>query len=183
MVLARAERAEHGGHECQPGAAECQRGVTTQDRHRPVPVRCRYGEALYPMPRLHSSAPRRARTPNLFYSPGMNARVAPRLLMESRLRRAVAQKEFTLFYRPTVDIITRQIRGLEALVRCPDPELGMVFAHGVRAAARGVPHDRRGGPLGDQTGRGRRRPVVWRRDGCCRAAVNVSEVQLRQPNF
>ena len=32
--------------------------------------------------------------PYLFYSPEMNARVAQRLLMESRLRRAVAQKEF-----------------------------------------------------------------------------------------
>ncbi len=58
-----------------------------------------------------------AADPYLFYSPEMNARVAQRLHLESRLRKAVAQKEFVLHYQTKVDLASRQIRGLEALIR------------------------------------------------------------------
>jgi diguanylate cyclase (GGDEF)-like protein/PAS domain S-box-containing protein len=121
--------------------------------------------------------------PYLFYSPEMNARVAQRLHMETRLRRAVAQKEFTLHYQIKVDISSRRIRGLEALIRWPDPEHGMVppleFV-----------------PLLEETGLivevGRwviEQAIadikIWRAQKLHvpRVAVNVSEVQLRQPNF
>jgi diguanylate cyclase (GGDEF)-like protein/PAS domain S-box-containing protein len=119
----------------------------------------------------------------LFYSPEMNARVAQRLHMETRLRRAVAQKEFTLHYQIKVDISSRRIRGLEALIRWPDPQHGMVppleFV-----------------PLLEETGLivevGRwviEQAIadikIWRAHKLQvpRVAVNVSEVQLRQPNF
>jgi EAL domain-containing protein (putative c-di-GMP-specific phosphodiesterase class I) len=113
----------------------------------------------------------------------MNARVAQRLHMETRLRRAVAQKEFTLHYQIKVDISSRRIRGLEALIRWPDPQHGMVppleFV-----------------PLLEETGLivevGRwviEQAIadikIWRAHKLQvpRVAVNVSEVQLRQPNF
>ncbi len=67
-----------------------------------------------------------AADPYLFYSPEMNARVAQRLRLESRLRKAVAQKEFVLHYQTKVDLATRRIRGLEALIRWNDPEFGLV---------------------------------------------------------
>jgi diguanylate cyclase (GGDEF)-like protein len=121
--------------------------------------------------------------PYLFYSPEMNARVAQRLLMETRLRRAVALKEFTLHYQVKVDISTRRIRGLEALIRWPDPEQGMI-----------PPLDFV--PLLEETGLivevGRwviEQAIadirIWRAQQLHvpRVAVNVSEVQLRQPNF
>ena len=52
--------------------------------------------------------------------------MAQRLHLESRLRKAVAQKEFVLHYQTKVDLASRQIRGLEALIRWHDPEFGLV---------------------------------------------------------
>jgi diguanylate cyclase (GGDEF)-like protein len=121
--------------------------------------------------------------PYLFYSPEMNARMAQRLRLESRLRRAVAHKEFSLHYQVKVDIATRAVRGLEALIRWQDPE------HGDVSPLEFV-------PLLEETGlivevgrwvieRAVADIAVWRAGGLRvpRVAVNVSEAQLRQPNF
>ena len=119
----------------------------------------------------------------LFYSPEMNARVAQRLHMESRLRRAVAQKEFTLHYQLKVDIRTRRVRGLEALIRWQDPE------HGLMSPLEFVPLLEESGLI-VEVGRWVFEQAVrdvqqWKSQGLHvpRVAVNVSEVQLRQPNF
>ncbi|MEA3173536.1 MAG: hypothetical protein QOF42_947, partial [Gammaproteobacteria bacterium] len=119
----------------------------------------------------------------LFYSPEMNAQVAHRLHMESRLRRAVAQKEFTLHYQMKVDIKTRQVRGLEALIRWQDPE------HGLISPLEFVPLLEESGMI-VEVGRWVFIQAVadvqnWKSQGLVvpRVAVNVSEVQLRQPNF
>ena len=52
-----------------------------------------------------------------FYAPHMNARVAEKLTLETKLRRAIEQEEFLLHYQPKVDIKTGIMCGLEALVR------------------------------------------------------------------
>jgi diguanylate cyclase (GGDEF)-like protein/PAS domain S-box-containing protein len=52
-----------------------------------------------------------------FYAPHMNARVAEKLTLETKLRRAIEQEEFLLHYQPKVDIRTGRMSGLEALVR------------------------------------------------------------------
>jgi EAL domain-containing protein (putative c-di-GMP-specific phosphodiesterase class I) len=56
----------------------------------------------------------------------MNARVAQRVHLESRLRDAVTKKEFILHYQPKVDLRSRSIQGLEALIRWRDPDRGAV---------------------------------------------------------
>jgi diguanylate cyclase (GGDEF)-like protein/PAS domain S-box-containing protein len=124
-----------------------------------------------------------AAEPYLFYSPEMNARVAHRLHMESRLRRAAAQKEFTLHYQLKVDIKTRRIRGLEALIRWQDPE------HGLISPLEFVPLLEESGLI-VEVGRWVFEQAVtdvaiWKSKHLQvpRVAVNVSEVQLRQPNF
>jgi diguanylate cyclase (GGDEF)-like protein/PAS domain S-box-containing protein len=124
-----------------------------------------------------------AADPCLFYSPDMNARVAQRLHLESRLRKAVAQKEFVLHYQTKVDLATRRIRGLEALIRWNDPEFGMVspldfvplleesgliVEVGLWVLRQAVADTRRWRSLGREVPR---------------VAVNVSEVQLRHPAF
>jgi diguanylate cyclase (GGDEF)-like protein/PAS domain S-box-containing protein len=121
--------------------------------------------------------------PYLFYSPEMNARVAQRLHLEHRLRKAVAQKEFTLHYQVKVDMATRRIRGLEALMRWHDPE------HGSVSPMEFVPLLEESGLI-VEVGRWVVEQAVadtqiWRSKGLGvpRVAVNVSEVQLRQPNF
>jgi len=121
--------------------------------------------------------------PFLFYSPEINARVAQRLHLESRLRKAVTQKQFILHYQPKVDLVTRRVRGLEALIRWQDPEHGLIS-----------PLDFI--PLLEETGlivevgrwifeQALSDTQAWRAMGweVPRVAVNVSEVQMRQPNF
>jgi len=113
----------------------------------------------------------------------MNARVAQRLHLESRLRRAVTQKEFVLHYQTKVDLATRRVRGLEALIRWNDPEFGLVSPMDF------VPLLEESGQI-VEVGRWVFEQAVadaqrWRSLGLevPRVAVNVSEVQLRHPNF
>jgi diguanylate cyclase (GGDEF)-like protein/PAS domain S-box-containing protein len=121
--------------------------------------------------------------PYLFYSPEMNARVAQRLRLESRLRKAVTQKEFVLHYQTKVDLATRRIRGLEALIRWNDSEFGLMSPLDF------VPLLEESGLI-VEVGRWVFEQAVadaarWKSLGLevPRVAVNVSEVQLRQPNF
>ena len=53
----------------------------------------------------------------LFYTSAMNGRVAERLSLETRLRKAIEQNEFLLHYQPKVELKTGRVVGLEALIR------------------------------------------------------------------
>jgi EAL domain-containing protein (putative c-di-GMP-specific phosphodiesterase class I) len=64
--------------------------------------------------------------PYLFYAPSMNSRVAEKLRLETKLRRALANEEFLLFYQPKIDLKTGAMVGMEALIRWRDPEVGLV---------------------------------------------------------
>ncbi len=60
------------------------------------------------------------------YSAALNANAFERLAMETSLRQALERKDFLLQYQPQVDLNTRQIIGIEALLRWHHPELGLV---------------------------------------------------------
>jgi diguanylate cyclase (GGDEF)-like protein/PAS domain S-box-containing protein len=60
------------------------------------------------------------------YTPAMNARAMERLALENSLRKALTNDELIIYYQPVVDLETRRIRGLEALLRWRHPELGLV---------------------------------------------------------
>ncbi len=49
------------------------------------------------------------------------------LRMETDLRRAVDQRQFLIHYQPIVDLETRRLEGLEALVRWLHPERGLIY--------------------------------------------------------
>ncbi|WP_139491807.1 EAL domain-containing protein [Brevibacillus dissolubilis] len=61
-----------------------------------------------------------------WYSPAMDSRAYDRMLLENELHKALERDEFLLFYQPQIDGITRQIIGVEALVRWKHSERGMV---------------------------------------------------------
>jgi len=49
------------------------------------------------------------------------------IIRKDELRRAIVNDEFVLHYQPQIEIATRRIIGLEALVRWQHPERGLVF--------------------------------------------------------
>jgi diguanylate cyclase (GGDEF)-like protein len=61
-----------------------------------------------------------------FYTADMNAKAMKRLTLENSLRRALERSEFEVYYQPVLDITTRKITGMEALLRWHHPELGLV---------------------------------------------------------
>jgi len=119
----------------------------------------------------------------LFYTSAINERVAERLRMETRLRNAIEQREFLLHYQPKVELKTGKVVGLEALIRWTGPD-GKLIAPGLFI------------PLLEETGmivevgtwvmqNAARQHAEWSQRGLNppRIAVNVSPLQLGQPNF
>jgi diguanylate cyclase (GGDEF)-like protein/PAS domain S-box-containing protein len=120
----------------------------------------------------------------MFYAPHINARVSEQVDLENRLRKAVDNGELFLHYQPKVDMATRGIVGVEALMRWQQPgEAGLV------SPARFV-------PVLEQTGlifeAGRQAVAAasamyrrWQAAGlpAPRIAVNVSALQLRRKSF
>jgi diguanylate cyclase (GGDEF)-like protein len=116
----------------------------------------------------------------LFYAEQMTARVNDRLALESKLRQAIDNGEFVLYYQPKVDLASRRIEAVEALIRWISPELGLVAPVEfislleetgliVRVGAWALRQ-----AVQDQ--------LFWHKQGVQepRVAVNVSSVQLRQ---
>jgi EAL domain-containing protein (putative c-di-GMP-specific phosphodiesterase class I) len=119
----------------------------------------------------------------LFYTSNMNERVAERLYMENRLRRAVDNREFVLHYQPKLNLASGKMTGAEALIRWNDPSTGLVPpGHFIPVLEEtGLIHE---------VGRWALERAVedllhWRGAGLAamRIAVNVSPLQLRNPGF
>jgi diguanylate cyclase (GGDEF)-like protein/PAS domain S-box-containing protein len=61
-----------------------------------------------------------------FYSQELNRRSTARLTLETRLRQALEAEEFVLHYQPKIELASRRIVGVEALVRWQSRDLGLV---------------------------------------------------------
>ncbi|MEA3197933.1 MAG: hypothetical protein QOF32_1985, partial [Gammaproteobacteria bacterium] len=119
----------------------------------------------------------------LFYAQKMTETVATSLGMENRLRRALERDEFVLHYQPKVNLVSGKLTGAEALIRWNDPVSGLTLP------GRFIPILEDTGLIHD-VGRWVLRKAIedyqrWRNDGlpAVRIAVNVSPLQLRNPNF
>jgi diguanylate cyclase (GGDEF)-like protein/PAS domain S-box-containing protein len=119
----------------------------------------------------------------VFYTQEMTQTITRRMSLEKSLGRALERDEFVLHYQPKVDVESRRIQGVEALIRWRSPDLGlvpplkfipvleetgMILEVGAWVLRRAV-HDHR----------------QWQEQKLTapRVAVNVSAVQLRRPDF
>ena len=157
-------------------------------------VTVRIGVALFPgdasdsdnLVRNAEAALANARTVGrncVFYAPSMNARMGEKLTLEMRLRRALEDRQFVLHYQPKVDLRNGGVVGLEALIRWQDPERGLVppgqFIPVLEET--GLILEVGNWVLEDAAAQ----YVAWLGRGLTppRIAVNVSAIQLSQPNF
>jgi EAL domain-containing protein (putative c-di-GMP-specific phosphodiesterase class I) len=118
-----------------------------------------------------------------FFRAEQNDRAIEHRAVDSGLRRALERQEFVLHYQPTIHLATRDISGVEALLRWRHPERGLIRPEDF------VPHAEESGaivPIGrwvlqEACRQGR----VWQDTGLSpmRIAVNVSPVELRDPGF
>jgi diguanylate cyclase (GGDEF)-like protein len=62
------------------------------------------------------------------YEPGDEAREASRAALLAELREGLEKGELVVYFQPQVDLVTRQVRGVEALVRWKHPARGLLTA-------------------------------------------------------
>jgi diguanylate cyclase (GGDEF)-like protein/PAS domain S-box-containing protein len=156
-------------------------------------ISTRAGVALYPQDardadrlfRNAEAALKRAQTGQkyLFYTEEMTGRIAEKLALENELRRALERNEFVLHYQPKIDLASRRITGVEALIRWASPTRGLV------APGEFIPLLEETGlilPVGSWAmAQAVRDHLAWQRAGLAAVpiAVNVSAMQLRQADF
>ncbi|MFK5892580.1 MAG: EAL domain-containing protein [Pseudomonadota bacterium] len=61
-----------------------------------------------------------------FFSEEINLRNQQRLLLEHKLRQAIKNKEFELYYQPQINIINNTVIGSEVLIRWNEPNKGLI---------------------------------------------------------
>jgi EAL domain-containing protein (putative c-di-GMP-specific phosphodiesterase class I) len=116
------------------------------------------------------------------YSPRLESSDAGRLKLLGQVRGALAAGEFTLHYQPKVDLQTRRITGVEALVRWRHPELGLL------APDRFIPLIEQTSLIGPLTmtvlDQALTQAVAWRRRGIVlEVAINLSARNLLDPEL
>ena len=118
-----------------------------------------------------------------FHTPEMNAQARELLDMESKLRRALEQEEFLLYYQPQVDLATGRIVGTEALLRWQHPELGLISPGKFIPVLEDIGMMVRVGEWVLETAC--RQGKAWQRDGFppLRMAVNISARQFGQQDI
>jgi diguanylate cyclase (GGDEF)-like protein len=161
---------------------------------REIPVAVRSGLALYPEhgkdadtlvqnaeAALHNARVSGAR--QLRYNAEKHTQAVARLALEHKLRLALDRKQYELHYQPKVNIRTRRIEGVEALLRWRDPDAGLV------SPAAFLPLLESTGLIVD-VGEWIFRQAAedcqhWQRLGLpqIRIAVNISPVQLLRADF
>lgn len=118
------------------------------------------------------------------FSDSMHGRDAADRMVDKELRDALEQGQLQVFYQPIVDLKTEKILGFEALARWNHPQRGLVLP------TEFIPAAEQNGLIGEiglwimeeacsQIKQWQTRP----NQACLDIAVNVSPVQLREPDF
>ena len=118
------------------------------------------------------------------FNPSMKYEALNRISMRAELEHAVDEEQFQVYYQPIVDLHSGKVAALESLVRWDHPERGLV------SPDQFIPTAETTGlivPLGLWIlAEGCRQMQAWIDDGTAGQAdltVNVSPVQMRQPQF
>jgi diguanylate cyclase (GGDEF)-like protein/PAS domain S-box-containing protein len=117
-----------------------------------------------------------------FFAPEMDQRARSSMILDSDLRNAVNDEQFTLHYQPQVSIATGQIVGAEALVRWRRP------GHDLLAPSDFLARAEENGlivPINEWVLREACRAAYsWQRNGCrgVRVAVNLSSIMFFKRN-
>jgi len=118
-----------------------------------------------------------------FFSQDLQEAILIQAELEKELRKAIIEEQFTLYYQPKIDLATKKIVGMEALVRWIHPEKGLVLPEDF------IPFAEESGlifPMGD-----------WILRTACRqasewitqfnkpliVAINLSTKQFKQPDL
>ncbi|WP_413199132.1 putative bifunctional diguanylate cyclase/phosphodiesterase [Nostoc piscinale] len=128
-------------------------------------------------------AKQQGRSQYRFYSPEINAQLQERLTLENELRGALERREMVVYYQPLIDLHTRQVTALEALVRWQHP------IHGLISPAKFIPIAENNGliiSIGEwvlRTACAQNR--AWQLAGMepIRMSVNLSARQFEEPNL
>ncbi|WP_243369350.1 putative bifunctional diguanylate cyclase/phosphodiesterase [Microvirga solisilvae] len=114
-----------------------------------------------------------------FFEPEMDAELQARRSVETDLRKALANREFELFFQPQVNVRANEINGFEALLRWQHPERGLISPGDFIPIAEDIGHI---AAMGE-----------WVLEQACMAAtawpkhikvaVNLSPVQFRNRNL
>ena len=148
--------------------------VSPNDGHDPETLLRRADVAMY--------VAKRQGAPYALYSPEADAHNHRRFTLGAELRQAIKDGALLLHYQPKAALTTGQVTGVEALVRWPHPERGL------------IPPDEFI-PLAEETGAiapltwwvletALRQARAWRRSGrSLDMAVNLSAANLRDPRL
>ncbi len=160
---------------------------------REVMISCSVGIAMYPDGCSHAkliaradaamySSKRSGGSTHCFYSNAMDADAEAQFELLRDLRKAVAAKEFELFYQPKIDAQSGKVTAVEALLRWMHPTRGMLLPGTF------IPIAERFGLIGaignwvieDACRQSRQ----WREKGLrMRVAINLSAHQMRQDDI
>ncbi|HEV7912565.1 MAG TPA: EAL domain-containing protein, partial [Albitalea sp.] len=157
--------------------ATCSVGVAVGGEHTDDTVLLQQAEAAT------LAAKKAGRNTHHFFTSDLIQRAGDRLELRTRLQAAISRGEFVLHYQPQVELATRRISGIEALIRWNHPTLGQM------SPARFI-------PVAEDTGQivaigewvleqACRQHREWLQRGLldCGVAVNVSGVQFQRANF
>ncbi|GAA5189987.1 putative bifunctional diguanylate cyclase/phosphodiesterase [Ferrimonas gelatinilytica] len=112
-----------------------------------------------------------------FYDASMDHFAQRQVLLDSKLRQALEERQLSVNYQPILALNTGRIVGAEALVRWRDPELGWI------SPAEFIPLAERNGlihKLGDQVlAQACSQAARWQALSPLQIAVNVSSIQFR----
>jgi EAL domain-containing protein (putative c-di-GMP-specific phosphodiesterase class I) len=118
-----------------------------------------------------------------FFTSALNAQIRDRLSLEADLHAALENSEFVLHYQPQVDLRTRRLTGMEALIRWRHPTRGLIWPSQFIGVAEecGLIHELSAWVLEQACAQN----AAWQSRGLphLRVAVNISSANFKHGNM